>query len=113
MAASAFPFSLSAVMLKSTSATASIGTTTMITKKRRSRRRKLMLAWVLCTRILAGQRRLTGVLRVGHMSRSWSFVASRPLLRRRSEPRPAATMDAQTLGAIAQLGERLDRTQEV
>src|SRR2546421_4688579 len=67
MAASAFPFSLSEVMLKRTSATASIGMTTMITKKRRSRRLKLMLALV-CTRIVEPQRRSSGVLGVGHTS---------------------------------------------
>src|SRR3954466_12250778 len=42
MAASALPVSLSAVMLKSTSATAIIGTITMIMKNSNSRLRKLI-----------------------------------------------------------------------
>src|SRR4051812_19411376 len=109
-------------MLKRTSATATIGTITMIMKNSSNRLRKLTgpsslfhhsgvaLAW-------------TG-LGVGHPSRAaleWAFhrIRSRPWrsCQRFDLPLPSPArsrpLTAFAHGAIAQLEERLDRTQEV
>src|SRR4051794_32744387 len=101
MAASALPVSLSAVMLNRTSATAIIGTITMIMKNSNRRLRKLIfLADAVPLKLLCPYgltfrrqpfvRRLHGTMQVA-----------------------GATIRSAVRGAIAQLGERLDRTQEV
>src|SRR5437764_498481 len=91
-------------MLNRTSATATIGTMTMIMKKRRRRPRKLMPS--LCVPKYAA--RFAG----GDRLASRTYVEDRTEERLQLGPGAAATMGGQTRGAIAQLGERLDRTQD-
>src|SRR5881275_1559442 len=101
MAASVLPVSLSAVMLKRTSATAIIGTITMIMKNSNRRLRKLIFyalrvpLKLLCPRGMPFRRR--SFVRAVHETMHGRRATIRGLRR----------------GAIAQLGERLDRTQEV
>src|SRR4051812_37534832 len=96
MPASARPVSLSAVSLNSTKATATIGMITIEKKKTRSHVRKLIY------RPTSQAAYLSAIC--AHVTRGEGCHAASmgPL-----PPRRAAR------GAIAQLGERLDRTQEV
>src|SRR4051812_7056706 len=101
MAASALPVSLSAVMLNRASATPIIGTITMIMKNSNRRLRKLIF--------LADPVPLKLLCPYGLTFRRQPFV--RRL--HRTMQVAGATIRSAVRGAIAQLGERLDRTQEV
>src|SRR4051794_10488565 len=102
MRASALPSWLCDVMLKRTSATAPMGTTTMIVKNRSRRVRKLIRPW-------AERGKATCAPFPRGVTQTFVRRPGAPACRyheRSDAPRAP-------LGAIAQLGERLDRTQEV